>query len=82
MNDPSKLSTLETRMESLLTQWDIKQSKKKSYNIYGLGIMLNRSDLMCKYLWEHKGSKLEDALKMHFNDRLLTFLLKEFGCWK
>ena len=56
---------------SLVTQYDEKQSHKKSYNMYALSQYFQAIENI------DFSNRIEHELKKNFNDRLLTFLLKK-----
>jgi hypothetical protein len=65
------------RLCSYLTQWDVKQSKKRFHNPHALGIYFQAAD-DARAKFEHNGDVREILLSC-FCDRLLSFLLKSFG---
>lgn len=61
-------------LEHAVTAWDRKQSARKGYNHYALGIYLRRVDEVMEDV--EAGMPMEQALRRGFNDRLLDHLLK------
>ena len=62
------------KLVHLVTQWDMKQAKRKHYNPYALAQYLEAVDSAMGAI--DSGSSPEASLRAHFNDRLLTYLLK------
>ena len=73
------MTTLD-QLQSLLTQWDIKQSKKRGYNPYALGIYFEAAERAANLIDD--GAYVKESLAKCFNDRLLTFLEKGMGVGK
>jgi len=73
----SAMQNLKNQITSLLIAYDQKQSSKKSYNRYALGIYLNQ--------WENialdirLGAEPRAAIVAGFNGRLLDFILCGLG---
>jgi len=71
------MQNLKNQITSLLIAYDQKQSSKKSYNRYALGIYLNQ--------WENialdirLGAEPRAAIVAGFNGRLLDFILCGLG---
>ena len=59
---------------SLLTRFDERESKKKNYNRYALGIYLQRADSVLKDI--EMGAKTRAAIVAGFNGRLGDFILR------
>ncbi len=57
----------------VLTQWDRKQSSRKDYNRYALGIYLGRVDDVVERL--ARGESMMQAFRANFNDRLLQHVI-------
>jgi hypothetical protein len=77
VNKPSKLFPMKNKLISLVTQWDIKRKKSKTYNPYALGIYFGQLD---KVLLDIElGADPRAAIVAGFNDRLRDFLLKNLG---
>ena len=68
---------LQTTLASAATQYDIKQSTKRGYNPYGLGLYLEAVERAVKAV--EQGSDVRTALLRCFNDRLLDAMLKAVG---
>ena len=66
--------TIEDKLIHLLTRWDEKQSRKKHYSPYALGVYFHAADKVAVML--ESGEPLNVALAKCFNDRLLTHLEK------
>lgn len=60
-----------------LTNYDRKQSTKRGYNHYALGIYFQRVDEVCVDI--EKGASPRQALLSGFSDRLLDVCLKAIG---
>lgn len=75
---PKKNSKVDPQIHSAivhaLTAYDRKQSTKKFYNPYALGIYFKALEEAEQLV--AKGKSYEDALALHFTDRLLTPVLK------
>lgn len=70
-------AAIKAKLESAVTAYDRKQVGKRGYNIYALGIYLQRVDSVVADI--EAGAKLADALRSGFCDRLLTHLERAFG---
>lgn len=68
---------LHDRLIAAATAYDRKQSTKRGYNPYALGIYFERIDAVCQDI-DH-GKPVRQALLDGFNDRLLTIMLKAAG---
>lgn len=68
---------LHSRLAHYLTQWDIKQSAKRGYNPYALGIYLERAERLAMDV--ASGSTVKDAIDVHFCDRIAAMLHKKFS---
>lgn len=68
---------LHFRLISAATAYDEKQSKKKYYNHYALGIYFQRIDDVCRDI--EGGKSIRQALLDGFNDRFLDVMLKAAG---
>lgn len=69
---------IKLKLESAVTEWDIKQSGKRGYNPNALYIMLKSIDDNVMPFIE-SGKDLKTALSNGFQDRILTFLEKKMG---
>jgi hypothetical protein len=65
------------KLTSAVTQYDAKQSKKKDYNIYALGIYLERCEAVVADV--AAGADLRKAIVAGFTGRLVDFILKQFN---
>ena len=65
------------QLDHILTQWDIKQSTKRGYNPFALGIYLERAERLAKDVAQ--GATISDAIDKHFCDRLAAMLHKKFS---
>ncbi len=65
---------LHIRLDSAVTQWDIRQSKKRGYNPFALGMYLARVEDVVKLV--RQGMPVPDAIDRNFNDRLAAYLHK------
>jgi hypothetical protein len=65
------------QLDHILTQWDIKQSTKRGYNPFALGIYLERAERLAKDVAQ--GATISDAIDEHFCDRLAAMLHKKFS---
>jgi hypothetical protein len=68
---------MKNQIVSLLTAYDKKQSSKKSYNNYALGIYLNQLDNVILDI--ELGADARAAIVAGFNGRLLDFVLRGLG---
>jgi hypothetical protein len=68
---------LHSRLDHYLTQWDIKQSAKRGYNPFALGIYLERAERVAMDV--ANGSTVSDAISVHFCDRIAAMLLRKFS---
>jgi hypothetical protein len=68
---------LHSQLDHILTQWDIKQSTKRGYNPFALGIYLERAEDLAKDVAQ--GATISDAIDKHFCDRLAAMLHKKFS---
>jgi hypothetical protein len=68
---------LHSRLDHYLTQWDIKQSTKRGYNPFALGIYLERAERVAADV--ANGSTVSDAIDVHFCDRIAAMLHKKFS---
>lgn len=69
--------TMRDKLVSAVTAWDRKQSTKRFYNPYGLGIMLGGVDDVVQDI--EKGIDPRKAIMRRFNDRLLDHILRSVG---
>jgi hypothetical protein len=69
--------SLHARLDHYVTEWDRKESTKRYYNAFALGIYLERAERVSKAVGN--GERLSIALEQNFCDRLLTFLTKKFS---
>ena len=65
---------LHIRLDSAVTQWDARQSKKRGYHPFALGIYLERVESVVALV--RKGMPVPDAIDRNFNDRLASYLHK------
>ena len=65
------------KLVSILTEYDIKQSKKKSYNRYALGHYMKAVGTVAEAIGG--GASLHDALKQGFCGSLLRHVAKRLG---
>lgn len=63
-----------------LTQYDIKQSTKKFYNRYALGIYMGTVQTIADLLDD--GVTLSDAINQTYSDRLRDYVRKNLGLSK
>jgi hypothetical protein len=68
---------LHSQLDHILTQWDIKQSTKRGYHPFALGIYLERAERLAKDVAQ--GATISDAIDEHFCDRLAAMLHKKFS---
>jgi len=68
---------LHAQLDHILTQWDIKQSTKRGYNPFALGIYLRQAESIAEAV--NQGATLSDAIDKHFNDRIAAMLHKKFS---
>ena len=68
---------LHAQLDHLLTQWDIKQSAKRYYNPFALGIYLRQAERIVESV--NQGTTISAAIDEHFNDRLAAMLHKKFS---
>jgi hypothetical protein len=68
---------LHAQLDHYLTQWDIKQSTKRGYNPFALGIYLRQAERIAKAV--DQGVTISDAIDVHFCDRLAAMLHKKFA---
>ena len=68
---------LQSQLDHYLTQWDIKQSTKRGYNPFALGIYLERAEDLAKDVAQ--GATISAAIDVHFNDRIAAMLHKKFS---
>ena len=68
---------LHSQLNHYLTQWDIKQSTKRGYNPFALGIYLERAEDLATDVAQ--GATISAAIDVHFNDRLAAMLHKKFA---
>lgn len=71
--------TIREKLVHAVTAWDIKQSTKRFYNPYGLGIMLERVDEVATWIEAEGEGKTREAILAGFNDRLLDHVLRFVG---
>jgi hypothetical protein len=57
-----------SQLDHYLTQWDIKQSTKRGYNPFALGIYLERAADLASDVAQ--GATISDAIDVHFCDRI------------
>ena len=67
-----------SKMVHAVTEYDRKQSAKRSYSIYALGHYLTAIDETCRDIAEQHIS-IRAALASHFTGRLLDVVLKSVG---
>jgi hypothetical protein len=67
---------LHAQLDHYLTQWDIKQSTKRGYNPFALGIYLRQAERIAEAV--NQGATISDAIDKHFNDRIAAMLHKKF----
>lgn len=72
------MMSLRDKLVHEVTAYDIKESTKRGYNRYGLGIMLEAVNSAMEYI--DAGKDVRKVLVGHFTGRLLTKLLKVAGC--
>ena len=79
ITNPRQIHTmnLHSQLDHYLTQWDIKQSTKRGYNPFALGIYLERAEDLAKDVAQ--GATISDAIDKHFNDRIAAMLHKKFS---
>ena len=68
---------LHSQLDHLLTQWDIKQSTKRGYNPFALGIYLRQAERIVESV--NQGATISDAIDKHFSDRIAAMLHKKFS---
>ena len=72
---------LENDLQSLLccivTSYDMKQANKRGYNPYALVQYLDAAKQCAEYCETHENTSTRDNLSRYFNDRLLSYILKE-----
>ena len=68
---------LHSQLDHYLTQWDIKQSTKRGYNTFALGIYLERAADLASDVAQ--GATISDAIDVHFCDRIAAMLHKKFS---
>ena len=68
---------LNAQLDHCLTQWDIRQSTKRGYNPFALGIYLERAEKLAKDV--DQGATISDAIDVHFCDRIAAMLHKKFA---
>ena len=68
---------LQSQLDHYLTQWDIKQSTKRGYNPFALGIYLERAADLASDVAQ--GATISDAIDAHFCDRIAAMLHKKFS---
>jgi hypothetical protein len=68
---------LQSQLDHYLTQWDIKQSTKRGYNPFALGIYLERAADLASDVAQ--GATISDAIDVHFCDRIAAMLHKKFS---
>jgi len=73
----SEMKNLENQIASLLTAYDEKQSSKKSYNRYALGLYLNQLENIMLDI--KLGATARAAIVAGFNGRLVDFILRGLG---
>lgn len=71
------MMTMRDKLVHAVTEWDRKQSAKRHYNPYGLGIMLERVDEVASII--ERGGDARTEIMAGFNDRLLDHLLRSVG---
>lgn len=74
MSQTINADLLHIRLDSAVTQWDARQSKKRGYNPFALGIYLERVESVVKLV--RQGMPVPDAIDRNFNDRLAAHLHK------
>ena len=65
------------RLVHAATEYDRRRSRRRFYNPYALGIMFAAIDATVASI--DAGTPVRQALLAHFNDRLLSHLLKAVG---
>jgi len=73
----TNIMNLHSQLDHYLTQWDIKQSTKRGYNPFALGIYLERAEDLAKDVAQ--GATISDAIDVHFCDRIAAMLHKKFS---
>lgn len=71
------LMTIRDKLVSAVTQWDVKQSRKRFWNPHALGIMLERVEDVMRDI--ESGTDPRRAVMAGFNDRLLDVCLRAIG---
>ncbi len=71
------MMTMRDKLVHAVTEWDRKQSTKRHYNPYGLGIMLERVDEVAYAIESGRDARIE--IIAGFNDRLLDHVLRSVG---
>jgi hypothetical protein len=66
-----------SKLAHAVTQYDIRQSKKRGYNIYALAHYLGAVQETCREI--EAGKSIRSALVGNFNGRLLDVCLKAVG---
>ena len=67
----------QSQLDHYLTQWDIKQSTKRGYNPFALGIYLERAEDLATDVAQ--GATISAAIDVHFCDRIAAMLHKKFA---
>ena len=62
------------KLSSLLTWWDMRESRKKYHNIYALSQYFAAMNLALEAI--KKGATIEAAIESNFIGRLQTYLIK------
>jgi len=68
---------LHAQLDHYLTQWDIKQSTKRGYNPFALGIYLRQAERIAEAV--NQGATISAAIDVHFCDRIAAMLHKKFA---
>lgn len=69
--------TAKDKLIHALTQYDVKQSKKRGYNPYALGIYFQRIDEVCADV--ERGADIRKAINAGFSGRLADCALRALG---
>ncbi len=66
-------------MAHIVTAYDIKESTKRSYNRYAIGMYLGAAQAVCAELQANPELETRKVIIAHFNGRLCDMILRGLG---
>ncbi len=74
-NSAAVIEQLHSRMAHIVTAYDIKESTKRGYNRYAIGMYLGAVQAVCLELKENPELETRKVIIAHFNGRLCDTIL-------